>query len=49
VLLLGVPGVGALFGLPTLHAAWLAGMALPGVWAAWHILRRGRPVAVAAH
>ncbi|MEJ8826537.1 HAD-IC family P-type ATPase [Variovorax humicola] len=49
LLLLGVPGVGPLFGLPTLHAGWLAGMALPGIWAGWHILRRKRPVAVAAH
>jgi Ca2+-transporting ATPase len=36
VLLLGVPGAGALFGLPAAVPPWWAGIAaLPGAWALW--------------
>jgi len=37
VLLTGVPGVGAWFGLATLPPHWVLWVALPGLWAAWRL------------
>ncbi len=39
LLLLGVPGVGPVFSLPTLPPAWLMVLALPAVWPAWRLAK----------
>ena len=42
-LLLGVPALGALFGLPRVPGPWALLLAAPGAWAGWQVLRRHRP------
>jgi len=42
VLLTGVPGVGAWFGLATLPPHWALWVALPGSWAAWRLVVHSR-------
>ncbi|WP_162591691.1 cation-translocating P-type ATPase [Variovorax sp. PBL-E5] len=42
VLLLGVPAIGSVFGLPAVPAAWALAAALPAGWAVWRLARRRR-------
>ncbi|WP_443083513.1 hypothetical protein [Variovorax sp. SRS16] len=42
VLLLGVPAIGSVFGLPAMPAAWALAAALPAGWAVWCLARRRR-------
>ncbi|MDP9964526.1 Ca2+-transporting ATPase [Variovorax paradoxus] len=42
VLLTGVPGIGAWFGLATLPPHWALWVALPGCWAAWRLFVHSR-------
>ncbi|MDP9927936.1 cation-translocating P-type ATPase [Variovorax paradoxus] len=42
VLLTGVPGIGAWFGLATLPPHWALWVALPGCWAAWRLWGHSR-------
>lgn len=39
LLLLGVPGIGPVFSLPTLPPAWLAALAVPALWPAWRLAK----------